>query len=195
MRMYRSILAGACVALAFGCGDDTDTDTDTIIPAPDAADPEPSADAGSPEPLPDAGTTKSCDGAAMELGTGLRSFRPVADGDTVYLYRGPQGGYMIYLSVRVRGLDPDDVTLCYEEKLTATGKRFGEGCWKVMLTNDLGDGRFERVGVWGQVDTYYWTRPGALRGEDARVDVTVTDSKGCSVTDGWSVHISDDPGT
>ena len=96
---------------------------------------------------------KQCSGTSMELGTGVRNYQSVADGDTVFLYRGPQGGYMIYLSVRAVGLDPSDVTLCYSEKFASTGNEFGKGCWKIMLTNDLGGGRFERVGVWGQVDT------------------------------------------
>jgi hypothetical protein len=221
MRHARSILAVAAFSLVVGCGDDTETDDPPIGPGPDAAveEPptpdasveEPGPDAATPPPPPDAGTTttpdaavptvpdssvptRNCAGTSMELGTGVRQFQAVRDGDTVYLYRGPQGGYMIYLSVRAKGLDPNDVTLCYKERFTDTGKLFGEGCWKVRLTNDLGNGTYERIGVWGQVDPYYWTRPGAIRGKDATVDVTLVDSKGCGEDARWSVHISPDPG-
>ena len=43
----------------------------------------------------------------------MREYESISDGDTVYLYRGPQGGYMVYLSVQARGLDPSDDRVCY----------------------------------------------------------------------------------
>lgn len=188
------ILLAACLAGAAACGG-SDTGTDPIDPADDGG---VTPDGGGlPDPTPDGGgpIMKKCAGTSMELGSGVRSFENVADGGTVALYRGPQGGYMIYLSVRAVGLDPTDVTLCYSEKLTAGGVEFGKGCWKIMLTNDLGSGRFERVGVWGQVDPSYWTKPEALRGQDAQVNVTLVDGKGCSEAAGWQVHISEQAGT
>ncbi len=184
----------ACL-LAIGCGDETDRDDDPVIPTPDAG--EASPDAGDPEPLPDAAaTSKECEGAELELGTGFRTYEPVRDGDTIDLFRGPQGGYMVYLSLRARGLEPSDVTLCYTLRFasgTQKGDRFGEGCWKIMLTNDLGDGRHERVGIWGAVESSYWTSPGRIRGQDARVDVTATDGEGCGAKAGWDVHIAEEP--
>lgn len=135
-----------------------------------------------------------CKDIDATLGTGVRSYIPVVDGDTVYLYRGPQGGYMIYLSVRTRDLDPADVSVCYTEAFSGSGVVFGKKCWRVRMSRALGDGWYERVGVWGEVDVSYWTLPGKIRGEDARVDVVLTDARGCSAYAGWAVHISEDPG-
>jgi hypothetical protein len=137
---------------------------------------------------------ETCPGTELKLGTGLREYLPVADGDTVSLYRGPQGGYMVYLSVHALGLDPADNMLCYTERFADSGTVFGEGCWRVRLTNDMGGGWWERVGVWGEVEADYWTRPLAIRGKNVRVDVKLTDSKGCTVAAGWDVRIADEPG-
>ncbi len=59
------------------------------------------ADSG--PPMPDPG---------IELGTGTQVFEPLADGDTVYVVFGPQGGYHVDGSMRVWGVDngnPDDL--------------------------------------------------------------------------------------
>src|SRR6185295_17077923 len=98
-----------------------------------------------PPPEPDAApATRSCEGIEAILGSGFREFEAVKDGDTVWLFRGPQGGYMIYLSVRAKGLDPTNVTVWYQERFADTGVVFGEGEWKVTLPNSLGDGWYER---------------------------------------------------
>ncbi len=147
------------------------------------------------EPLgrPDAAVPVACADTEGILGSGVRSFLPVVDGDTVYLYRGPQGGYMVYLSVRAKGLDPSEVKVCYTDTF-ADGETFGSGCWRVRLGNDLGNGWHERVGIWGQIDTRFWTTPAVVRGQDASISVTMTDLEGCEVSDGFAVHISSTPG-
>lgn len=137
---------------------------------------------------------RTCSGTDLQVGTGVRAFLAVSDGDTVYLYRGPQGGYMLYLSVRARGLDPSDVTVCYEETFRSDGRLLGEGCWRVKLTNDAGDGWRERVGIWGEIEPEFWDKAGSVRGEDVAVSVTATDRHGCQVTAGWWAHISEEPG-
>lgn len=132
--------------------------------------------------------------AELEVGTGAVSFVPVTDGDTVALYRGPQGGYMLYLGVRARGIDPTDATLCYTETFTSgyeTGKVFGEGCWRIKMPNQLDDGWSERVGVWGETKDEYWASSYRIRGQDARVDVTIADRSGCKASAGWTVHIDE----
>ena len=42
------------------------------------------------------------------LGTGVLDFEPLADGDTIQIIQGPQGGYHFLGSVRVEGIDPGD---------------------------------------------------------------------------------------
>lgn len=164
----------AAVALS-GCElDDSDVHVDILVPDADAA----------PE---------ECD-PEIRVGTGVREFVPVTDGDTVYLYRGPQGGYMIYLSVHGRGLDPSDVNVCYSERFRDDGELVGEGCWRVRLGNDLGAGWFERVGIWGEIEPELWATPRLVRGQDINMNVTLTDKRGCSASGGWWVHIHEDPG-
>lgn len=44
---------------------------------------------------------------ALELGTGSWRFEPLEDGQEVELVRGAQGGWHVWLSVRVRGMSAD----------------------------------------------------------------------------------------
>lgn len=50
-------------------------------------------------------------GAQVELGTGTNSsfanYRPLADGDPIYITPGPQGGQHVWIQVRARGVDAD----------------------------------------------------------------------------------------
>jgi hypothetical protein len=176
------------LALVAACGGDPIIE-DPVIRA-DAGTPTD----GAPVPSPDAAVTQSCgQNASYELGSGVREWLPVNDGDTLYLYRGPQGGYMVYLSVRASGFDRDDATLCYELHVVDTGKDAGEGCWNVRLPNHLGGGMYERLGIWGQIDQSLWTRVSQVRGHTLRVDTELTDENGCKMTDGWTVDIHSDP--
>lgn len=165
MRLHRLVIAASLVAAA-ACGSDDGTSGDPI--------------------------TGECRDVRLEVGTGNREFTPVADGDTVFLFRGPQGGYMLYISVRASGIDPTSARLCYEDVLTATETRVGAGCWNIQLPNDLGGGMHERVGVWAQIDPSLWGSPGAVRGQDVRVDVTLSDSRGCSADGSWTGFVSPD---
>lgn len=178
MRLRLHLLLPALLAAAVagcGSGDGGDSGTDPITGGE-----------------PDAGGAQGCD-VELEVGTGNREFTPVVDGDVVYLFRGPQSGYMLYISVRARGVDPSNARLCYTTTvLTPEEKNVGEGCWNIQLPNDLGNGVHERVGVWGQVDPMYWSTPEQLRDEDVRVDVTLSDTRGCSAQGGFTAHISPD---
>ena len=48
---------------------------------------------------------------AIELGSGESSFEPAASGEERTLYAGTQGGHHLWLSVRMRGLDPNHVRM------------------------------------------------------------------------------------
>ncbi len=174
---------GALLAMVASCGGGGDGDMDR-----DPVDPEPVLDGGVTAP------PRACDGVEAQIGSGVRAFEPVKDGDTLPLFRGPQGGYMIYLSVRAKGLDPSYVVLHYEETFVDDGELFGVGDWKIQLTNDVGDGWFERVGIWGEIEPELWTKPSSVRGRDAIMKVTLTDLEGCSVGPlGWTIHIDEEP--
>lgn len=66
-----------------------------------------------PPPPADAGTDAvvcgpSCDQLVVGTGTDstTRTFRPMADGDNVYLVPGPQGSQHVWVGLRARGIDP-----------------------------------------------------------------------------------------
>ena len=166
------------LACAVGCGSDPVVDEEPIV----------HEDAGSP---PVKGT---CDGVEARLGTGAREYQEVNEGTTVYLFRGPQGGYMLMLSIQAKGMDRDLVTVDYTEHRVDTGQLMGTGQWRVMLPNDLGNGWYERVGIWGEIEPEFWTRPTLVRGHRMTVRVKLTDGKGC-VVDGltWTADIAPDP--
>src|SRR5688500_19041387 len=195
-------LFAAMVAVCAACSaDDGGTIDDPIVGAdagstedpPDARGGGGAADAAPPDDPPDAPPVKTCDGVTLELGTGNRQFTPVNEDTIVYLFKGPQGGYMVYLSVQARGINPNDATLCYTEYVVDSDLEVGKKCWNIKLTNDLGDGLHERVGVWGEVYSRYWTFPSAIRGHRLRVTATLSDASGCGATDSWTANVSPDP--
>lgn len=44
--------------------------------------------------------------ATVEIGSSVSGFTPLTDGGPILLYRGPQGGYHVYLGLRARGVAP-----------------------------------------------------------------------------------------
>ncbi len=50
-----------------------------------------------------------CSQPVLEVGTGVDSFEPIADGDSIPIVMGPQGGYHIAVSLRAHRLDPANV--------------------------------------------------------------------------------------
>jgi len=174
------VLAAACGSESPPPGDD-----EPIVPGET---PMEQADAA-PTPM-----AQTCEGVEAQLGSGAREFEEVKDGDTVWLYRGPQGGYMIYLSVRAKGLDRSLVYVDYTEHRQDTGQLVGVGQWKVQLTNDVGGGMWERVGIWGEIEPEFWTKPSVVRGHTVTVKVKLTDKNGCRVDNlGWTVNVYPDP--
>jgi hypothetical protein len=193
--MVRLAVAFALIPAALvACGGDTRTGTDTppiVKEESDAGEPEPD-----PEPTPDAApvTPTSCSVTGeMILGTGVESFVPVTDGDTVYIYLGPQTAYMLYIAVRARGIDPADVTLSYQVHF-AGGEKIGEGSWRIMLTNDAGDGWRERLGVWGALDKRFTSSPQLVKDHDITLDVKLADTKGGCATAHYAAHVSPERG-
>lgn len=191
----RTRVFALAIALLASCGSDGGTGGEEMITGQDAVDAGgevvqpgqgPLVDDAPPPPM----TTQACAGVEGKIGTGNRDYIEVKDGDTVFLFKGPQGGYMIYIGVRAKGLDRSLIYVDYEERLKATGKVFGVGQWKVQLTNDIGDGWFERVGIWGEIEPEYWTYPSFVRGQDVEMKVKLTDRNGCTIDNlGWWVHV------
>ncbi len=77
----------------------------SLVPACDSAAPM-ETDAG-PPPSDDAGAMVVPHEGTLVLGTGATSFEPVADGDTLGLTRGLQGLQHVWISLRLRDVDPE----------------------------------------------------------------------------------------
>src|SRR5688500_10958040 len=127
-------MIAAVAACAAGCGGDDGSSIDDPIVTTDAgAGNEP--DAASPpdarDRTPDAPPQKEWEGVSMELGIGNREFTTVKSDTTVYLFKGPQGGYMVYLSVRAIGINTNDAMFCYEEHVVDTDREVGKKCWHI----------------------------------------------------------------
>lgn len=58
----------------------------------------------------DAGVDAS-DGVELRLGTGEASFESAHSGETLMFYAGTQGGHHVWLSMRMRGFDPESLRM------------------------------------------------------------------------------------
>lgn len=104
--------------------------------------------------------------ASLELGTGSWRFESIEDGESVELVRGAQGGWHVWLSVRVEGMttEPPPLTLTMQP---ADGSREPDTL-NVTLPFDppRADGARQMVGYTGIVRD-----PACLVGELLRVQV------------------------
>ncbi len=151
-RRARGWLVGSLVCVA-GCSG---------LVAPDAA-------------LLDAPLLDGAVAPSVELGTGLESFEAFsASGPELELVHGPQGGYHVHLSMRVRGLEP--MSLHWQVFRVEDGRSLAN------LPLDARPGRFvpvgdalERVGELVILDI---TGPADLVGREVRVDASVRAASG-----------------
>ncbi|MFT6821620.1 MAG: hypothetical protein ACJATT_005451 [Myxococcota bacterium] len=67
-----------------------------------------------PRPTQSISTGEVYGAPSIELGTGSSSYEPLADGDSVELVSGIQGGWHINVSVWCDGFEPDGTTLVYD---------------------------------------------------------------------------------
>ena len=179
----RRVVACAFIA-AMGCDGVRPEDRDPLVEAPAAL------DAAAPDARSESDAGPDCAGAEMRLGIGSRELTEVADGDTIYLFRSPGGPYLFWLAFRARGVDPGNNLFCYTERFPATGEIFGARCWRVGLIDTHVEGWFERWGIFGFPDDDWWNRPADIRGKDVRVDATLESANGCTVSDGFTAHVT-----
>ncbi len=84
----------------------------------------------------------------LELGAGLGSFRSLAEGDSIELVHGAQGGWHIDLALRFGGFGPDGVHLSYSGADPESGAQLSfvtEALLQERLVRPTDDG-WERVG-------------------------------------------------
>lgn len=117
--------------------------------------------------------------ASLEIGTGLEAYEALPDeAPTLEIVHGPQGGYHVYLSMRVTGLEPDTLL------------------WRVVRARDAyvfanlelsarpgtfrpSEGALERVGDWVVLAV---TSPADVTMDELRVEARVTSRAGATAT-------------
>lgn len=125
----------------------------------------------------------------VELGTGLGSFEVLPDeGAELELVHGPQGGWHVHLSMRMRGITPTSVV--YEVTRLSDGR--------VLAVLPLGvregtfvpreDGLAERVGDFAILEI---TDPSELVGEDVRAVGTLYDADARAYADARVARVID----
>jgi hypothetical protein len=119
----------------------------------------------------------------VELGTGIDTFIPLNDGDSLRYERGPQGGYHVYGSLRATGVDVGDPNYPFE--LTNPHIWFNveqDGVEIALLVDQprallpLDDAG--HYGVLGELVIFSAADPTALNGTTARFTGKLTDRCG-----------------
>jgi hypothetical protein len=127
--------------------------------------------------------------AEATVGTGSDAFVPLADGDDVMIVQGPQGGFHVFASVRVRGLEPGNPEDLGDPDNPTTVFQAFEGDARVDLdastyTQGLDatgeDGLYEMVGRLLILDIQ---AAAELDGATLRLTVSITDAAGRSAAD------------
>ncbi len=119
------------------------------------------------------------DAASLEIGTGLEAYEALSDeAQTLEIVYGPQGGYHVYLSMRVTGLEPD--TLLW----TVVRERDAGVLANLELNARPGtfrpvDGALERVGDWVVLAV---NSPADVTMDALRVEARVTSRSGVTAT-------------
>lgn len=120
--------------------------------------------AACPEPYP----------PANEVGTGTE-FEPIAPGAQVRMVCGPQGGQHIWVSVRVRGMYPENAA--FDSAITRGGVKLCETQLSELDFRAAGDGWYAFGGVACMIAT-----PGEVDGSEVTLTGTVRDLDGLSQT-------------
>lgn len=146
---------------------------------------------------PDAGRDAPATTARVEIGTGTVEFEPLADGDELILWAGPQGGHHFIVHARIQNLSPGDWQQpSLPENPTTRFLAFDEAGVQLDLSlppyalgyRDIGDewlylpsGRFLRL-IEAEVQRLFGTR--------VRIRVEVEDADGNTASDErWIVAV------
>jgi hypothetical protein len=138
---------------------------------------------------------------AAQLGTGEAEFAGVDDGDVLQIVQGPQGGFHLLGSVRVKGLEPGDPRdLSSPDNPTVTFAVLHDGA-EVQLLQPFTQGleavpssaapwTHEQVGRFVTLDI---AADDDLDGETVTVRVQVDDVRGVTVRDEVTVDLEPHP--
>jgi hypothetical protein len=135
---------------------------------------------------PDASEVRVCqaNGATVFMGTGTdstaRTWRPLADGDDVFLTPGPQGAQHIWIGLRARGIDPIQPRVEMTAYRVSDGALIGRLRVRLRMIEAPEDGTL--YALTGQTliiedDRYCSVLPG-----DVRITIDFDDGRGhCSI--------------
>lgn len=131
-----------------------------------------------------AGASVDAEAPSLEVGTGSWRFEPIEDGQPVSLVRGAQGGWHVWVSARVRGMNEDTPVLTIETQ-PADERRPPQRMESLAhLERAAADGTRATIGWAAIIDD-----PECLVGELMRLRVEVTAPDGTRAWDERYVEI------
>lgn len=108
----------------------------------------------------------------VEVGSGIRRFEAVTDGQTLPVVCGPQGGQHIWTSVRVMNVGPENVDIVLSITDAETGEQVCRSELKGLLLSPEDDW-FSFTGV-----ACFVTDPAKIEGRTMRLEGTAADANG-----------------
>lgn len=144
-------------------------------------------DGDSANPAVDTGSACFVEAPTALIGTGETSFEDLADGDSIYMQRGSQGGEHILGSIRLWGTD-GIVVVHYTIARQDNGVLVSDQTFRVAMFAE-GDCAYMYPGLYGYLGfTSEETR--GLQGTDVVLQMDATDSAGRHAYDEVDVHIA-----
>lgn len=133
--------------------------------------------------------------SSVELGTGTSAFETIPEtGGELELVGGPQGGFHVFVAARLRGLNPEGMTLTFSATDVDTGANVGVPATFNLITSRVqpdGEGHV-RVGDFLILDE---ANPDNVRGRTLDITVLAEEAgTGRSATDHRVVLIVDNVG-
>jgi hypothetical protein len=126
----------------------------------------------------------------VEVGAGQADYLPTMDGDVAQVEAGPQGGYHVWIAIRVRGVRQSSSVTTVTGSIASLGYEIAP--YAVVFTFEPSEGgACELFGLRFRLDDK--DHPvSALLGQDLHVDVSVKDTDGTVGEGSRIVRLSDD---
>ncbi len=140
------------------------------------------------------GPADACKGTGqapqVDVGSGQADYLPTKDGDVAQVEAGPQGGYHIWIALRMRGLNQSGSVTTVTGSIASLG--YDVAPFAVVFTFEPSEGgACELFGLRFRVDSPDHPVE-SLLGQDLRVDVSITDTDGTVGKGSRIVRLSDD---
>lgn len=135
--------------------------------------------------------------ATVEIGGGAITFEPATDGADLTMVHGPQGGWHVLGSARLRYVNPI-VSIHYTVEVLPEGSLIADNTYRVQILEDDPCGGYY-PGMYGYLDVRALadgdldTPPELLAGRDLLLRMDITDLDGRVATDTLSAVAALDP--